>query len=287
MPSEPKNLPVAFHLCGMNATELPPSSGRAANLPSSLVIPPGRYRVHGKTYLLDPQGLYRFMLPGRDNQQRIVYRDDVPSLLSAVAWLSSHGARDNGKSHGELCRLAMTEKLIVTCGDVSQFALDLFTGLGVPARRVGGKTLRELNTYNNGHQLLEVWLDGRWALVDLDTKRMFVRRGRRLSLLEFRNVVPAGQFDFERISAAAPLAVGLFTVHGFDYGLWMEAAFSNDDALRAWYQRVMMVPIQHDENSWCTFSSPDERRRFERLYPDHGYRFLTPDEFRRRFYSKQ
>ena len=285
MPPTPQNKPVAFHLRGMDVTEVRSSAGRAANLPSTLVISPGRYRVHGRTYHLDHEGLYRFIIPGQDNQQRIVYQGDVFSLLSAICWICSHGARDNARTHAELCRMAMTEKIIVTCGNLSQFALDLLAGLGVPLRRVAGTTLQELNGYNNGHQLLEVWLDGRWTLVDLDTKRFFVRRGKRLNLMEFCHAVITGDYRFELISAAIPLAVGLFTVQGFDYGLWMEGAFTGDSALRAWYRRVMMVPIQIDQGSWFTSDSPATLSRIKKLYPNRGLQFLLPEEFRRRFYS--
>jgi len=286
MPAEPKNKPMAFHLCRMKVSELLPVAGHAADLPPTLVIPPGRYRVHGKSYALKRQGLYRFLFPGHGNQQRIVYQDDVPSLLSAICWICSHGSRDNKKSHQELCGIAMAEKLIVTCGDLSQFALELFAGLGLPSRRVGSTTLQALNTYDNGHQTLEVWLDGRWTLVDLDMKRMFHRRGKRLNLPEFCAAAATGDFSFEPISAATPLAVGLFKVQGYDYGLWMETAYSNDAALRAWYQRVMMVPIQINQDSCFTVFAPGDRRRFERLYPNRGHRFLSPEEFYQKFYSQ-
>ena len=70
-------------------------------LPSSLVIAPGRYAFRGKTYDLQKQGLYRFIYPNKENQQRIVYDTNggnVEALLSGLAWCVSHGNSDDSKS---------------------------------------------------------------------------------------------------------------------------------------------------------------------------------------------
>lgn len=286
MPTQPQNESMAYRLCGMNVAELRPTSGKAPDLPKTLVIPPGSYRILGRTWSLKQQGLYRFFLPGGENHQRIIYRDDVFALLSAISWLCSHGNRDNGKTFDEKCAIALNGKLIVTCGDISQFAHQLLGRLGVASRQVASTTLHDLNTYNNGHVLLEAMLDGRWVLVDLDTKRMFLKRGKRLSLLEFSQACIADDYRFEMISAAVPLAVGLFTIKDYDYDLWMETAFGDEAAVRTWYQRVMMIPIQIDNGSWFTTRSSADLRRFQKLYADRGMKYLPLAEYRRRFYPK-
>ena len=63
-PVEKVNTPLAYHLCGVESRAFAAVAGKAAVLPAELVIPPGRYSVHGRTYALKREGLYRFIMPG-------------------------------------------------------------------------------------------------------------------------------------------------------------------------------------------------------------------------------
>jgi hypothetical protein len=65
-------------------------------LPDSLFINPGQYSYYGNNYNLEKAGVYRFMYPGVDNEQRIVYNGDVDTLLSSISWIVSHGNSDDG-----------------------------------------------------------------------------------------------------------------------------------------------------------------------------------------------
>src|ERR1043166_9490629 len=165
-----RNQPLAFHLCGLESYPIKPVKGPGKRLPSKLVLPPGRYTVHGKTYALHREGLYRFLNPTVENQQRISYRNDRISLLSAICWTTSHGWRDEGKSPEQLQTMALREKLVIICGSVARLAVAILTEQGIPARVVQAKTLDKLNTYDNGHVLMEAWLEGSWTLVDPDVK---------------------------------------------------------------------------------------------------------------------
>ena len=91
------------------------------------MIPPGVYQVHGRSYQLAKEGLYRFMYPPVDNQQRVVYRSDTWAFASAVSWLASHANRDNEKSIPDKIGIALREKLIVTCGRISGLGCHLFS----------------------------------------------------------------------------------------------------------------------------------------------------------------
>src|SRR5438552_12716517 len=101
-----KNRPLAFHLCGLDSYAIQAVNGPGKRLPSKLVLPPGRYTVHGRTYAVKREGLYRFLNPTVENQQRIIYKQDPIALLSSVCWLTSHGWRDEGKSPGQLQAIA-------------------------------------------------------------------------------------------------------------------------------------------------------------------------------------
>ena len=278
------NKPLAFHLVGRQVQALKPLAVAAAALPRKLVIEPGVYRVHGKTWNLAREGLYRFLFPGVGNHQRIVYRRDPVALLSALSWISSHGDRDNRKSVKEWMAIARTGKLILTCGAMARMGQTVCESVGLRARCVAARTLDTLNTYDNGHALLEVQLEGRWTLVDLDIKCLFVKAGRRLSLLEFSSASQRGDYEIEPLAAATGLAMGHFQGDGYDYGPFMETTFYSETGVRRWYKRIMMVPVIPEGQVRYFTGTPAQRRKFARLHPDGNPVGLTPEAFAQRFY---
>lgn len=279
---------MAFYCYRTIVREILPRAGKAVNLPHKLVIPPGIYQVHGKTYALKREGLYRFLFPGRnDNQQRIVYRNNVMALLSAIAWLQTHGNRDKGKDFQKLKQQALTEKLILTCGSICDFACRLLAELGVPCRRVCVLTLQKFNGYDDSHALIEVRIQGRWVLVDLDMKRCFRYRGQRLSLIETVRQVRHNQYALESLSSSALFSVCCFKKSNqegvYDYGLWMETMLHNPKCLRQWYRRILMAPII---DQYITVDKKSDRvalAKLRRCLPKRI--FLERGAFIRKFYS--
>jgi len=275
----------AWYLYGVDTApvlslEVPAS---APSLPEGLIIRPGIYRVHDRIYNLEREGLYRFIRPGQDNRQCIVYRGDIEALLSALCWIHSHGSRDDSGKFEELKVLASKEKLIMTCGPYSNFTHRLLEEQGIKSRVVASRALYERNGYDDGHVLIEVYLDGRWVLCDIDQHVFFTNMGRRLSLLDLSLKIPSGDYRLEHLASSMPLAVSSFKEDGYDWGLWMETAIHSEETLRRWYGRIMMLPVISDaEGSFCAGNEKD-RAGIERLWP--GLKFLTVDEFRKRFYS--
>ena len=276
--------PFLFRLNGIKVDEVKPEEGKACNLPQDLVIVPGTYLIFGKTYPMKKEGLYRFLYPPLENKQRIVYRKNVLALLSAIAWMVSHGSRDNGRKHEELLRLALTGKVIITCGDASNFAYNILSSLGIRSRVVGTRTLSELNSYDTGHVLLEVCLDEKWVLVDIDQKVIFTCRNRQLSLLESVAHVQTDDYQLKRIAASVPLAVSDFKKAGYDYGLWMETKINSEKTLRRWYKKIMMVPVISSEGINYTVCPPVQQKKIHRVYPEWNYKIISSDAFQKRFY---
>ncbi len=66
------------------STILTQYAGEMAFVQRSL-ISTGTYDFSGNSYLLENEGLYRFLLPGKVNAQRIVYKNDLDSLLSSIS----------------------------------------------------------------------------------------------------------------------------------------------------------------------------------------------------------
>jgi hypothetical protein len=282
-----RNQPLAFHLCGLESCPIKPVNGPGKGLPSKLVLSPGRYTVHGKTYALSHEGLYRFFNPTLENQQRIIYKKDSFALLSAVCWVTSHGWRDEGKSPKQLQTIALREKVVIICGSVARLAVDILMEQGILARVVQAKTLDKLNTYDNGHVLMEAWLEGKWTLVDPDVKTMFLRKGRRLSLVEFSEASQTGDYRLERLSSATGLAIGSRTKNGYDHSLLMETTLCNEMCLRRWYKHIMRVPFIRGGGKWFMTGTPAVAKRAEQLYgkPERIIECLPRGGFIKRFYK--
>ena len=289
MPADPSK-PLTYHLRGCAVRDVSPlrDLSPASQLPDSLIMPPGTYSVHGETYDATEEGLYRFLYPLHADEQRVVYQDDLFALMSGVGWLHSHGSRDNFKDFDELTRIALTGKLILTCGPFSDFVVRLFGQLGLPIRVVCVKTLLEPNGYNDGHVLTEVQLEGRWVVFDPDPSVMYTHEDRRLSLLELIPHVQADDYAAEPLTKATPFALTDFRNREgtYDFGLWYETLLADPArGRREGLRRVMMIPVIPDAGEYYyTVYAEADRQRAEQLWP--GMRYLPRDEFRSRFYPE-
>ena len=280
------NKPLAFHLAAMDISPLPPCRRQGKQLPERLVIPPGTYNVHGRNYCLAKEGLYRFLNPGISNHQRIVFSKDVWLFAASTSWLATHGKRDDGKGDAELEAIACREKQVLTCGYISMWACNLFREHGVPARVVHGRALDNLNDYNISHTLLEIGIAGKWTLCDLDRKRCFKRRGRRISMLEAGDAFARDDYQPEPLSKAAMLAASDFRgKNNYDYGLWGEISLADEQSIRRWFRRIMTLQITTDSDGVYFATGQEQlRRQARRIWPD--LKHISQADFYQRFYSK-
>lgn len=278
--------PFAYLHRGADPVPVPAvaAGARPKPLPDELIVPPGVYSAHGKIHACHEEGLYRFFNPGVGNIQRVVYQADACALMSGLCWLHTHGGRDDFKTDDELCRLAMTGKLVMTCGPFSNFMTRLLAGRGVRIRVVEVKTLLDRNGYNDGHVLTEVNLDGRWIVFDPDPHLFYRYNGRRLNLPDLVRQVRAGDYEREPLARAIPFAMTDFKdpESGYDYALWYETASALGDSA---FRRVMMIPIIPDGGArYYTTRTGADQARAEALWSDSNMRHLPPDEFQTRFY---
>jgi hypothetical protein len=257
-------------------------------LPASLVIAPGRYDFRGKTYDLQKPGLYRFICPFKENQQRIVYdanSGDVEALLSGLAWCVSHGNSDNPKSQEELTQKATTGKLFITCSNISQWALHILQSYKIQSRPADSLTLDEWNSYDNGHSMIEVYREDlkKWVLYDLDANVCFLHNKTPLSLVEMIEYAASGDYEFKLLALDTKLDVSNFKSpkNGYDWGFSAELT-RTDEGARGWYKRVLQVPLIGN-SFFLTLPTDTDRARVEH-YAGAMYTYLTKEEFLKRFY---
>ncbi len=258
-----------------------PAPDDCPKLPDTLIIPPGTYQFRGRAFVLDREGLVRFLDVGKELRQRIVFKEDPHALLSGIAWIVSHGRLDGGKSPQVLAESAKTRKLFMTCGSVSSWAVSVLRDHGFRARTVSSVTLENWNTYDNGHAMLEMSRKdaGKWVLYDVTANAFFTREGTPLSLVEFAYAVMAG-LEYEMVPIAADTTLD---VSGFrspdgtaDYTFHAERLFGD---ARQWYRRIMEVPMIEG------FHFDEANRERIRGY-SKSYKYIDKDEFRKRFYGE-
>ena len=284
------NKPIVFHLVGNVVNRVSPSpGGDKKNIPNQLVIQPGVYNFLGDSYSLNKEGLYRFLLPGKVNAQRVVYQDDVDTLLSAISWIATHGNSDDKKSNMELSDKALHSKLFITCGYISSWAHYLLNDLNVKSRLVAGMTVDGWNNYDNGHSLIEVWRDrwNKWVLYDLDNNSYFMPSEGDvppLSLFEFSQAIINDDYKILYLSSDTRLDVSNFTsFDGYSYSLFSEGVYAN---IRRWYRRVMQVPLIFDVSSnKYLFMDESNKDRIETY--SASYKYINGTEFMSRFYGSK
>lgn len=285
--SEEDNKPIVFFLVNDTVNRVSKSPmGDGKIIPTQLVIQPGRYDFLGNTYSLDKEGLYRFLLPGKVNAQRIVYKDDLDALLSAVSWIASHGNSDDQKTNTDLSNKALHSKLFITCGNISQWAQYILNDINVKSRLVVGMNIDDWNNYDNGHTLIEVWRERyhKWVLYDLDNNSYFIpsEGDVPLSLLEFSRSIISNNYRIVHLSSDTRLDVSNFnTSDGYSYGFFSEEVNVN---IRHWYRRVMQVPLIFDQSEGkYLFMDKNNKQRIESY--SSSYKYINEGDFNSRFYG--
>lgn len=287
--SERDNKPIVFHLTSNGICRVSQSSGFVKkDIPNQLIIKPDIYDFLGDSYSLNSDGLYRFILPGKVNAQRIVYKNDLDALLSAISWIATHGNSDDKKSNIELSDKALHSKLFITCGNISKWAHHLLTDLNIKSRLVAGKTTDDWNTYNNGHVLIEVWREnwGKWILYDLDNNSYFISSigDEPLSIVEFSQSVATNNYEIISLSSDIRLDVSNFiSSDGYDYSFISEECDVN---IRDWYRRVMQVPFIFDESEKKYFFMDQNIKDRIESY-SASYQYINKRDFFSRFYKSK
>jgi hypothetical protein len=257
-----------------------------ADLPTTLILPTGIYRFGDGSYELSKEGLYRFVYPGKENQQRIVYEGHLDALLSSVAWIYSHGNSDDDKSFDEINRKALTSKIFATCGPIASWILRVLEGFGTKARLVQILTLDVWNDYDNGHVLVEVYHSEqkKWVVYDLDNSVYFSHHGIPLSLIEFAEHVTLDDYKLERLANDAALDVSNFIDRksGYDYAFIMERTLADEQSIREWYKRMSQVPLIQGGKFYYFFDA-NNRSRIEGY--SESFRYVDKREFMDRFYN--
>ena len=288
-PSKEQNTPLVYFALMSNSENINSiENDEGIPLPASLIISKGNYQFHGKTYRLDREGLYRFIFPVDENQQRIVYESNLDSLLSSICWIFSHGNIDDEEDFSYVNKKALTSKIFVTCGPLSSWANKFLDSLSIKSRTVSTLTLDPWNSYDNGHVLIEIFRDdlNQWVVYDLDNGCFFTCNKKPLSLIEFVESVPLNNYEIHRLSNRANMDISNFRDRksNFDFAFIVESRLSNEEKLREWYRHVIQIPLILDEK-FSYFFNNEHAKKIQSYSSYH--KFLEKDEFMKKFYQNE
>lgn len=220
---------------------------------TQLIVSPGVYQINGANYEFKREGLYRIMRPGHFNRQVIVYQSDFFSLMSATAWIVTHGTRDNKLPFSNWYQKACTEKVVVTCSRASSMMHELFKRVNVESRKVQCFTTRNKTQFFIGHVMLEVMHPTlkTWFLVDIDNNRYFTKDGTPIDAHTFYTCLHKNQ-EYQWVTLAKD---DWLDADGYSNGLINENLLS-ESILHQWYVDVTEhIVINNIINSPVDFDS--------------------------------
>lgn len=282
------NIPLVYKVAEteINYLAATQENSQAIFLPDDLIIKPGVYQFDNKSYQLMQEGLYRFMIPEKKNQQRIVYTNNISILLSSISWLVTHGESDDGLSYNELVSQAKQRKLFLTCEAIARFSKTLLAKNNVDSRIIGTRTLDQWNSYDSGHYMLEVYRKDlkKWVLYDLDHDIYFSYEDKLLSLLEFIDHAK-DNYKINYLSNDIKVVSPYLLRNKYDYTFINEGRLNN---LKSWYQRIAQFFYieNNDENFSCLKLIPEVIAKYPRgAFPKITY--LPRNKLIEKFYLRE
>jgi hypothetical protein len=260
-------------------------------LPKKLIIDPGVYFFDGKRYDCQVPGLYRFIKPQKRNEQRIViFPNDGFRTAVLLSLLLIRGSKDDYRTVEGMERTACKRLLVHTCGPASLFVHRVLEGAGFRSRVVYSYTDQTLNSYNNGHAMVEVFdkEKRRYQLIDVDRKLYFLHERKGiLNLFELCQDLNAHErVGLKRFSQASLVDWTGFTdpESGFNYQM-VEYGFSYDeDTLLKVYHRIAAIPVLY-ENDVIYATKWNPSSKVEEPGKDKKWVWISPEQFRQKFYN--
>lgn len=276
-------------LSGVTALVQKNNGEHSAPLPKGIVMQPGRYHFCGGCYDCLIPGVYRFISPQHRNQQHVVL-DVKDPVLSAIllSFLSVRGNNDDRKLNKELEQIAANRFLSLTCGQNCLFCQMILQNYGIKSRIVYSHTNDELNSYNNGHVLLEVYSlqYEKYILVDIDKKCTFIQNMNLLSLYEYGLAIHnKHSVDINFHSPVAMIDLSSFVEKStvFNYCFIEYSFYSSEASLRECLSRICQIPImmEHGKIFACAWDQEIEKK-LSKINP--AWAILDESDFQKRFY---
>lgn len=246
---------LAYHTYLMDMT---PLGVQAVNdggiMPSGLFIQPGRYKAFGQTYDMTTPGLYRFFsYADLTTIQRIAYSQTDPlPVISGMQWIFTQSYVENSLTNAQLTNIAKYDKLRISCGKAVAYMTWLMPQFGYQARYAGAITQEQWNYVNDGHAMVEIYIDGEWILFDLAFNTRFWRDSEPLSLYEVASDLSTVDVEYMAFDTAYDVS-GLW-YQGHSLGSLFEPMM-DPVLLKDYYARMLDSLIVQDGSKYYYYDA--------------------------------
>jgi len=264
---------------------------KSQELPNQIVISPNNYVWFGKNYNCTKSGVYRFSLPQIESRQHVVLdKYDVLSNALNLANIAVRGNKDDTCSMEKLLKNGLIRFLSLTCGPLVNMVENLLLQHGITCRKVHGHTIESMNSYNNGHTMIEIWHNDadKFVVVDLDKKSFFTDRdGKYLSLFELSESI-FRKLPWKMIPGGFTNSVDLVNFEDkntkFNYGFIEHSFYNRKHTVRSVIERICQIPIieRGSEMVVCAWNKNYEKLLMEK---HADWKIVNPDIFLKEFYS--
>lgn len=228
-------------------SEAPVLAGATAGIPypGSVLTNTGVHLYNGVSYDMAQEGLYRFFNESNGtcfNKIALVGfvgNADVYKFLSAIAENHVHGTKDNHTYYQGVSNDGRYRMWESQCGYISGFCHWILPQCGFTTRVVNVKTLETLNGWNDGHVVLEVYIDGAWRMFDMTNGVYFTdENDNHMSAQQFITQI-AGGGDFPTtVKMDASDKSNAAYVNGVSLQVWERLYFVTDAQKEVWYRRI-------------------------------------------------
>lgn len=254
----------------------------------SLVIKPGFYYFQKEVYDCRVPGVYRFLNPDKENLQRVVLEPgNSLNNIIALSLVSVRGNSDNLKSQEEKLNLACSDFVHLTCTYNCMFLLDILYEEGFDARLVQGHTLENLNSYNNGHSLLETYSgkDNKYVVIDVDKKCIFKRDNTILNLFEVAELLSRNQsLEIINFSNAQMFSYSFTDIKSnYTYSFLEHFNYSSESGIYDVIKRTCQIPLlKKDGKTYASYRNESDIVTISKINPN----WILTDSitFRKLFY---
>ena len=120
------------------------------------------------------EGVHKIYYKNELKFQYIVFSGDLYSLIYSLSSLFNHGSEDGlyiKQNLKEMTMIIRKRNLNFTCGSVTRYCMDVFNALGIETTYF--RFQNNSAKLGSSHVMLEIYVDGKPILCDLDTGSLF------------------------------------------------------------------------------------------------------------------
>ena len=275
---------INYYMVFDSIADLRPDSideNKAMPFDGKLTVAPGIYKIGNEVLNMNGEGLYRALIPFKQNYQVIVYRNDVAKLMSSLSWIITHGTTDDNLPDDPLLNKAMHDKVYISCERACVFARNFLSKYGISSRIIQGRAIDKPNGFDEGHILLEVMIPEtrKWTLFDLDNNAIFREAGKPeyLNLLEFKDALENGTLEVLPLSIDKKVDISQFKEGDYSFSFYSESITASNETLIKWYKRILGVVLI--DNHYYNAAGTETLKKYS-----NSCVYLDKEAFRKKFY---